>query len=100
MTVTVVSRYTIANVPAATDVAKRARALLVRHGAQDARLSQIFTGPSTGQYIFAVVYADLAAWAKTRAGVMPSPEMQGLIAENARIGTVLQETEILLGVDI
>ena len=100
MTVTVVSRWTTPDVAASTAVAKRARALWMSHGAQEARLSQIFTGPFSGQYVFAVVHADMAAYAKTQASVNASAESQKLNAENKQLNAVLQEREILIGVDL
>lgn len=98
MAVTVVTRWSTPNVAASTELAKRSKALWVRHGALDARLSQIFTGQFTGQYIYAVVYADMAAYAKALAGA--GAELQQLIADNVKLGAVLQEREILVGVDI
>ena len=58
MTVTVVSCY--ADLKATLKATRDAKALFLKHGAQDFRLSQIFTGPQAGQYIVSVDYADLA----------------------------------------
>jgi hypothetical protein len=100
MPVTVVSRWTTPNVEASTQVTKRAKAIWMKNGAQDLRLSQIFTGPYTGQWLIAVVFADLAAYAKTWAVVSTSADMQKLLADNAKIGAVMQEREILVGIDL
>ena len=100
MPVTVVSRWTTPNVEASTQVTKRAKAIWMKNGAQDLRLSQIFTGPYTGQWLIAVVFADLATYAKTWAVVSTSADMQKLLAENAKIGAVMQEREILVGIDL
>ena len=100
MPVTVVSRWTTPNVEASTQVTKRAKAIWMKNGAQDLRLSQIFTGPYTGQWLIAVVFADLATYAKTWAVVSTSADMQKILAENAKIGAVMQEREILVGIDL
>jgi hypothetical protein len=100
MPVTVVSRWTTPNVEASTQATKQARAIWMKNGALDLRLSQIFTGPYTGQWLIAVVFADLAAYAKTWAVVSASADMQKLLAENAKVGAVMQEREILVGIDL
>ena len=100
MSVTVVTRWTTPNVAASTNIAKRSRAIFMKHGARDARLSQIFTGPYTGQWLFAVAYADMATYAKVSAAVTASAAMKKLQADNMKVGAVMQEREILVGVDI
>jgi hypothetical protein len=100
MTVTVVSRWTTPNVPASTALAKRSKAIWLKHGAQDARLNQVFTGQFAGQHVFVVVHADMAAYGKTQIAANASPEMQQLVAENQTLGAMLQEREILVGVDL
>ena len=100
MTVSVVTRWTAPNVAASTDIAKRSKALWTKNGAQNVRLNQIFTGPHTGQWLFVVMFADMAAYAKASAAVTGGADMQKLIAENVKAGAVLQEREILIGVDL
>src|SRR5262245_28937974 len=98
MTVTVVSRYAVADLKATLKATRDAKALFLKHGAQDFRLSQIFTGPQAGQYIVSVVYADLAAFAKVRTSV--DAELKPLVEKNAKLGSILQEREILISVDL
>jgi ABC-type sugar transport system substrate-binding protein len=100
MTVTVVGRWTTPNAPASIELAKRARQTWIKLGALDMRANQVFTGPFTGQYIIATVFADMAAYAKASAAAATNPDIQGVIAENAKIGAVLQEREILTGIDL
>jgi hypothetical protein len=100
MTVSAVTRWTTPNVPASTEVAKRAKVMWMQHGALDARLNQIFTGPNTGEWLYVVAFADMAAYAKASAAVMASVDMQKLLAEQAKNGAVMHEREILVGVDI
>ena len=100
MTVTVLTRWTTPNVPASTEVAKQSKAAWMKLGALDVRLNQFFTGAQTGQWLFIVIFADMAAYAKASAGATASPDMQKLLAENAKIGAVMHEREILVGLDI
>ena len=100
MTVSVVTRWTTPNVVASTEIARRSKALWIKNGAQDVRLNQIFTGPHTGQWLFIVVYADMAAYARISQAVSGSADMQALLADNEKIGAVMQEREILVGTDL
>jgi hypothetical protein len=100
MTVTVVGRWTTPNIAASTANSKRAQAFWKKHGALDLRLSQIYTGPNTGHYLVAIVYADMAAFAKVSAAGAADPELQQIIAQNAKDGAVMQEREILVGIDL
>ena len=100
MTVIVVTRWTTPDVATSTDIAKRSKAIFITNGAQDVRLSQIFTGPYTGQWRFVVMFADMAAYAKAFAAVSGSADMLKLQAENTKVGAVLQERELLIGADI
>ncbi len=100
MTVSVVTRWIAPNVAASTDIAKRSRALWMKNGAKDARLNQIFTGPYTGQWLFVVMHADMAAYAKTSAAMAGSADMKKLQAEQVKAGGVMQERELLVGTDI
>ena len=98
MTVTVVSRYVVTDLKASLKGIRSAKALFLKHGAQDFRLNQIFTGPHAGQYIVAVVYSDLATFAKVRTSV--DAELRPLVEKNAKLGDILQEREILTSVDL
>jgi hypothetical protein len=99
MAVTLVTRWTTPNVAASTSNTKRAKAFWIKHGALDLRLSQIFTGPSTGHYLIATMFADMAGYAKASAAGAADPELQQIIAQNAKDGAVMQEREILIGID-
>ena len=100
MAVTQVTRWTTPNIAASTTNSKRAKAFWTKHGALDLRLSQIFTGPSTGHYIVSIMYSDMASFAKVSAAGAADPEHQKIIAQNAKDGAVLQEREILIGIDL
>ena len=99
MTVTIVTRWT-GTAEAATRAGRLAKALWMKHGAKDLRLSQIYTGSSSGQWIVATTFADLAAYAKAQAAVVGSAEYEKLLGVVAKSGGTLQEREILIGVDL
>ena len=90
----------MANVDAATKVAKQAKAVWIKNGAQDLRLSQIYSGQFTGQWLVSATFADMAAFGKAVAVVSTSAEMKKIQRANAKAGTVLQERWILVGTDL
>lgn len=100
MTVTVVSRWTTPDVAAAAATTKRARSFWKRHGVQDVRLSRIFTGPHTGQFIVTMVYDDMPTYARVQAAGYSDPELQEIITQIRDDGSLMQEREILVGVDL
>lgn len=104
MTVTIVSRWKVSDAAIATSNARRARSAWVRNGAQECRLSTLFTGPQVGQMIFAMVFADLAAYGKASASIKTDAEwveLQGDLRKSVENrGDSLEEREILVGVEI
>ena len=98
MTFTIVQRWAVSNIAASTKNSKRAQAFWKRHGAQGFRLSQIFTGPTSGHYLTAIVFADMAAYAKGAATAAADPELHKIIAQHKKDGAVMQEREILVGI--
>lgn len=104
MTVTIVSRWKVGDAANATSNAKRAKSAWLRNGAQECRLSTLFTGPQAGQMIFAMVFADLTAYGKASASVQTDVEWIELLGDIRKSvedrGDSLEEREILVGVDI
>lgn len=100
MTVTVVARWTTPDDAAAAATTKRAKAFWKKHGVQDVRLSKIFTGPYTGQFLVAMVYADMTAYAKVQAAGYADPAFQKIAAQIRQDGSLLHEREVLIGVDL
>lgn len=100
MTVTVVARWTTPDDAAAAATTKRARVFWIKHGVEDVRLSKIFTGPHTGQFLVSMVYADMTAYAKVQAAGHADPELQKIVAQIRQDGSVLHEREVLVGVDL
>lgn len=100
MTVTLVARWTTPDITAATATTRRAKAFWQKHGVLDVRLSQIFTGPHTGQFLVAMVYADMPTYAKARAAGDADPEFQQILAQIRKDGSLIHEREILVGIDL
>jgi hypothetical protein len=98
MSVTIVTRWSTPDISAAMDILKRAKAIQLKHGAVSFHVNQIYTGEFTGQLIVAAEYADLAAWGRAQANMVA--DMQPLLAETAKLGGVLQQRVILMGLDV
>jgi hypothetical protein len=99
MAVTIVTRWT-GTADGATKAGRLAKALWMKHGAKDLRLSQIYTGPFSGQWIVATTFDDMAVYAKALAAVAGGAEYKKLVEIVAESGGSLQEREILVGVDL
>jgi hypothetical protein len=100
MTVTVVARWTTPDDAAAAATTRRARAFWKKHGVQDVRLSKVYTGPHTGQFVVEMVYADMSAYATVQAAGNADPEFQKIIAQIRQDGSLIQEREIFIGMDL
>lgn len=98
MSFTVVTRWSTPDVNAVLDVLKRVGAVWARHGAQAFRASRVYTGEFTGQVLVAVVFSDMASYATAQ--VKSAAEMQPLFAESTKLGSVMHERTILMGLDI
>ena len=97
MAVRSISRWEIPKLD--TALLKRAREYSVKHGAKEFLVSQIFTGPFTGQYLIAAVYSDIAAYGKAVAANSASSDFKKLMADTAKTGAVLRERTVIVGVD-
>ena len=100
MAITVVTRWIVPNTEASLKIAKRAKAIWMKNGAQEYRVSQLFTGPHTGQWLIATIFVDMAAYAKASLVVSATSGMRQVIADSAKAGAVMQNRTILLEHDI
>lgn len=97
MAVRSISRWEIPKLD--TALLKRAKEYSEKHGAKDFLVSQIFTGPFTGQYLIAAVYSDMAAYGKAVAANSTSSDFKKIMADTAKTGAVLHERTVIIGVD-
>ena len=79
------------------ETGKKAKALAMKHGAVDFRMSQIFTGENTGKWVVMTAYADMAAYGNAAASAMADPDWQNLLA-NAPGNMIMRN--LVLGVDL
>jgi len=100
MTVTLATRYTVGDLKVAMEESKRAKKMWANAGAKDFRVSQFFTGQFNGQWLFQIVFDDLAQLEKCRESVVKNSESATLQANNAKAGNKMVGREILLGLDV
>ncbi len=80
-------------------LAKRAKAIWVKNGAEDARCMRMFTGPWLGQWLFFVRCTDWAAYGKAQENVQKDPEFQRMIAETLSMAK-MEARNTAVGYDI
>jgi hypothetical protein len=100
MSVAVVSRWTTPDVQASTAIAKRAKTIWLKAGAQDFRVSQVFSGEWTGHWLVSTIFEDMAAFGKASTAMAGNAEMQKIQQDNAQLGAVMHERWILVGLDV
>jgi hypothetical protein len=99
-TVTIAVRFSVADVDVGTTAAKRAKEMWAKAGASAYRVTQIFTGPNFGQWLFELDFEDFAHFQKCREKVLKSGEMASIQADNAKAGNKMEGREMLLTLDI
>ena len=100
MTVMMATRYTVADLKVAMTETKRAKAMWLKAGAKDFRVSQFFTGQFNGQWLFQLVFDDLAQLQKVRDAVMKTKDVTTINENNVKAGNKMVGREILLGMDV
>jgi len=98
MSILVVTRWTGALQDVVRNAGK-AKALQLKHGAEDFRVSQIYTGPNAGQWIVTARWKSLEAWGAAQPKLMADPKFAAVMKEAQRDGQLL-EREILMSVDV
>ena len=98
MTVTVVTRWTGQRADVERNCA-RAKPMLLKLGADDFRVGEIYSGPWTGQWLVSVVYRDWTSYGKTQQAIGNDREFQQVLAEGART-TALQERTVIVSLDV
>jgi len=100
MTVTMATRFTVGDLKVAMAESKRAKAMWMKAGAKDFRVNQFFTGPFHGQWLFHVVFDDLAHLQTCRDAVQKTKDMATIQANNVKAGNQMVGREVLLGLDV
>lgn len=91
MSITVVTRWTGARENALRNAGK-AKAIQLKHGAEDFRVSQIYTGPHAGQWIVSVRWKSLEAWGAAQPKVLADPKFQSVMKTALAEGELLERT--------
>lgn len=99
-TVTLAVRFSVTNADVGTTEAKRAKAMWTKAGASAYRVTQIYTGPNFGQWLFEVDFQDLAHFQKCRDEAIKSGDMANILAANAKAGNKMEGRELLLAMEI
>jgi hypothetical protein len=86
MPVSAVSRYRGGTVEEVTALAKRMKAVLLRHGV-GYRVSRFETGQNVGEWLVVVQYADWMAYAKAEDSFAQDPEHRKVVTEISRLVT-------------
>lgn len=99
MTVTLVTRFLVANAEVGMTEAKRARAMWTKAGAKAFRSHQFFTGAFNNEWLFHIDFDDFAHMQKCRDAVVGSEEQKTIMANNAKAGNKMVAREVLLSLD-
>ncbi|WP_428659283.1 hypothetical protein [Reyranella sp.] len=92
MAVILTARWKIANQEVGRKWGKVAIEVWTKAGATNARAFTVMLGPNVGQWVFAIEFADLAAFGKARDTVRATPESRQWNEELPKAGNVLLET--------
>ena len=80
-------------------LAKRAKAVWVKHGAESARLVRLHTGPWIGQWLFFIRCSDWTSYGKAQEGIQNDPDFKKVLSETLAIAK-LEARNVVLGYDI
>jgi hypothetical protein len=80
-------------------IARRAKKIFEKHGAEFLRLSRFHTGAWAGEWLVATRYASWEVYGKVQEAVAKDPEFAQLWAEGTRISE-LRGRNIAVGIDL
>jgi hypothetical protein len=80
-------------------IARRAKKIFEKHGAEFLRLSRFHTGVWAGEWLVTTRYASWEVYGKVQEAVAKDPEFAQLWAEGTRISE-LQGRNIAVGIDL
>ena len=98
MPILAISHYRGGTVETVTPLAKKQKALLLKHGVAY-RLSRFQTGPNVGDWMVIVQYADWMAYAKAQDSFAQDTEHRQMITEISKIVTLISR-ELVVDLDI
>jgi hypothetical protein len=80
-------------------LAKRAKAVWIKNGAETARLMRVHTGPWMGQWLFFVRCSDWASYGKAQESIQNDAEFKKVFSETLAIAK-LEARNITMAYDI
>jgi hypothetical protein len=86
MPVSAISHYRGGTVEDVTPLAKKMKAVLLKHGVLAYRVSRFQTGQNVGEWMVAVQYADWMAYAKAQDSFAQDPEHKKVVTFEDRDG--------------
>lgn len=98
MPVLAISHYRGGTVEDLTPLAKKQKALLLKHGVAY-RVSRFQTGPHVGDWMVIVQYADWMAYAKAQDSFAHDPEHRQMVTEISKVVTLISR-ELVVDLDI
>jgi hypothetical protein len=98
MPILAISHYRGGTVENVTPLAKKQKALLLKHGVAY-RISRFQTGPNVGDWVVIVQYDDWMAYAKAQDSFADDPETRANVAEISKVVTLISR-ELVADLDI
>ena len=98
MPILAISHYRGGTVENVTPLAKKQKALLLKHGVVY-RISRFQTGPNVGGWVVIVQYDDWMAYAKAQDSFAHDPETRANVAEISKVVTLISR-ELVADLDI
>src|ERR1035438_6955812 len=86
MAITSMTRIKGDNIEEVIKVAKKAKQIVEKHGAEFFRLSRFHTGPWIGEWLVVTRYSSWEAYGKAQDGMAKDPAWAKVLADTAKIG--------------
>jgi hypothetical protein len=99
MPVSAISHYRGGTVENVTPLAKKMKAVLLKHGVLAYRVSRFQTGQNVGEWMVVVQYADWVAYAKAQDSFAQDPEHKKVVTEISTIVTLISR-ELVVDLDL
>ena len=95
MSISAVSHYRGGTIEAVTPLAKKMKAVLLKHGVLAYRLSRFQTGPNPGEWMVVVQYADWHAYARAQDSYAQDPEYLDAVTEISKVAQVVSRNLVI-----
>jgi hypothetical protein len=93
------TRFKTDNAEEMVQIARQAKKIFEKHGAEFLRLSRFHTGPWAGEWLVTTRYSNWEAYGKVQDAVAKDPEFAQVQADGMKIAE-LQSRNIAVGIDL